>query len=204
MRMPTNSGGDFTPPPEGTHPARCYRVVDLGTQETNFQGQVKHQRKVIVSWELPTEPMEDGKPFTVHQRYTFSSHEKSNFRKHLESWRGKRFTDADFGDDGFDIANLLGVPCLLTVVHNTSGERTYANVDSVVKLPKDYEVPKAVNDTMLMSLEPGEFDATTFALLPEGLQETIRKSPEFAEITNGHAKEHVSEADDDLDDSIPF
>jgi hypothetical protein len=28
----TSTGGDFTPVPAGLHLARCYRIVDLGTQ----------------------------------------------------------------------------------------------------------------------------------------------------------------------------
>ena len=67
----TKPTADFKDPPEGTHPARCYRVIDLGTQEVDFQGQIKHQRKVLVSWELQCEErMDDGRPFSIGKKYT--------------------------------------------------------------------------------------------------------------------------------------
>ena len=35
----TPSGGDFTPVPAGLHLARCYRIVDLGTQQTEYMAE---------------------------------------------------------------------------------------------------------------------------------------------------------------------
>ena len=35
----TSSGGDFKPVPAGLHLARCYRIIDLGTQRSEFDGQ---------------------------------------------------------------------------------------------------------------------------------------------------------------------
>ena len=78
MHMPPNSGGgNFEPPPAGTHRAICYRVIDLGTQQSEYQGQTKHQRKIMLSWELVDERMPASgdypeRPFTIHQRYTLS------------------------------------------------------------------------------------------------------------------------------------
>src|SRR5690606_36452002 len=139
-------GGDFTPPPEGTHPARCYRVIDLGTQQVEFKGTQKRQHMILLSWELPTERMDDGRPFTIHQRYTFSSSDKSHFRNHLESWRGKKFEGRDYAPGGFDVSKLVGVPCLVTVVHDRNGDNTYANVTGIVRLPKGMEVPPLENE----------------------------------------------------------
>ena len=46
---------------------------------------------------------------SIHPKYTLSMSEKANLRKHLETWRGKAFTEADFGPGGFNMAKLLGV-----------------------------------------------------------------------------------------------
>jgi hypothetical protein len=206
MYMPQNSGGDFETTPAGTHVARCYRVVDLGTQQVEWQGQMKHQRKVMLSWELPGELMEDGRPFSAHQRYTFSSSEKSHFRKHLESWRGLAFKDEDFGEGGFDIRNLLGVPCMLSIVHTTKSDKTYANVAGVMKLPKGMDAPQLANETLFLSLAPGEFDEAAFEKLSDNIKDTVRKSPEYQEIANGDIPAATSPDDygADLDDEIPF
>ena len=98
MFIPNPSeGGSFTPVPAGSHLAVCYRIIDLGTQKVVFQNENKFLRKVMVSWELPDEKMDDGRPFVISKRYTWSMHEKATLRKHLEAWRGKGFSEEDFG-----------------------------------------------------------------------------------------------------------
>ena len=186
LTLPTETGGgDFTPPPEGTHPARCYRVVDLGTQQVEWMGTTKQQHKILVSWELPTELMEDaGLPFTIHERYTLSSSEKSNLRPMLEGWRGKKFEDSDFGEGGFHMRKLIGVPCLLTLVHSINNGKTYANVRGVVKPPKGMEVPTQINPSAFVSLDPEEFDQAAYDTLSDNLKQTIFKSPQYQQILN--------------------
>src|ERR1700761_8167252 len=117
MFVPAPNESNFAPVPAGTHLGICYRVIDLGTQETNFSGEVKHQHKVMLSWEIPEEKMDDGRPFAISQSYTWSMHEKAKLRKDLEAWRGAAFAAKDFGEGGFDIRNLLDKPCTLSIVH---------------------------------------------------------------------------------------
>ena len=214
--LPPPSGGDFVPPPEGTHMAVCYRVVDLGTQQTEFQGQAKRQRKIMLSWELPDEKMDDGEPFSIHQRYTWSMHEKATLRQHLEAWRGRAFTDADFGATGFNIKNLLGVGCLIGVVHEAKNGKTYANIRSIAKLMKWTKAPPLHNTATYFWLD--SFDPVIFGGFSQGLQTVIMKSPEYQEaIRKRNGAEHVSDEppppngpDDygspggDFDSEIPF
>src|SRR5262245_56409373 len=65
LTVADNGGGDFERAPEGTHLATCYMLADIGTQATTYQGQEKHQKKIIIGWELPHEPMSDGRPFAI-------------------------------------------------------------------------------------------------------------------------------------------
>lgn len=198
-----NENADFIPPPAGTHLAVCYRFIDLGTQETEFNGQKKHQRKVLMGWELPDELMEDGKPFIVQQRYTWSMSDKANLRKDLESWRGKAFEEKDFGPGGFNIKNVLGKPCVLTIVHETKNGKTYANITAVGKPMKGMASPQPINPVVYFSLE--SFDATVYAALSQGLQGVIAKSPEYQSAVNGGSGDGLPEQrGDDLDDDIPF
>jgi hypothetical protein len=37
--------------------------------------------------------MKDGKAFSIHKKYTLSSHKKATLRKELEAWRGVPFSD---------------------------------------------------------------------------------------------------------------
>ncbi len=206
MHLPQpNQSADFVPPPAGTHIAVCYRFVDLGTQETEFQGVKKQQRKVMLGWELSDELMEDGKPFMITQRYTWSMSDKANLRADLESWRGVAFKESDFGPGGFDIRRVIGAPCMLTIVHAEKNGKTYANIRAIGKLPKGTNPPHAINPHVYFSLD--EFDQATFDNLSAGVKAIIVKSPEYMKIVNGG---HVSDQTDsngharDFDDEVPF
>ena len=41
----------FEDVPPGTYGGACYRVIDLGTQEVKWEGDVKHQHKVYIGFE---------------------------------------------------------------------------------------------------------------------------------------------------------
>jgi hypothetical protein len=175
-------GGDFTPPPEGTHPATCYRFIDLGTQKSTFNNEEKSARKIMLSWEI-TDPeimMDDDQPFIVSGWYTWSMHEKANLRKMLEGWRGKAFVESDFGQGGFNVKNLLGVGCLLNILHVTKPDgRVFANISNVIKMPKGMEAGDLRNEQTYLAVNAEEFDRDVFNGLSDKLQSTIRLSPEY-------------------------
>jgi hypothetical protein len=193
MRLPKPSdGGDFLPVPAGTWPAICYRVIDLGTQRTSYLGEAKDTHQVMLSFELKDdeclmrEGPKAGLPMTMHQTYTWSMHEKAKLRKALESWRGKKFSDADFGDGGFDVRKLLGVPCMLSVIHNEKdGGKVYANIGAIMKPPKGMLAGELVNPTMFIALVADEFDRDAFASLPDRLKQKIMDSPEYQRLAHG-------------------
>ena len=45
-----DKGGDFERCPSGMHLGRCYRIIDLGTQKSEYMGQVKYLHKVMLGW----------------------------------------------------------------------------------------------------------------------------------------------------------
>lgn len=193
MYLPPPTEGDFELPPAGTHLAVCYRVIDLGTQQGSYMGKPNEKHKVLVSWELPEEKMKDGRPFTISQRYTWSMSDKAILRKHLEAWRGKAFTDADFGPSGFNIKNIIGVGCLLTITHTDKEGKSYANISSIGKLMKGMQTPPLVNETAYLWLHPDHWSPEVFHKLSGGLQETIMKSPEYRQVVNGYDDTPVSD-----------
>lgn len=179
-------GGDFKKEivPAGSHVARCYSVVHIGTVRFEYLGEEKELNKVRISWELPTELRvfneEKGKqPMVVSKEYTLSLHEKSNLRKDLESWRGKNFTDEEL--EAFDVSKLIGVPALLSVTHTTKGENTYANITSVSGLIKGMECPDQINPSFEFS--HANFDQKKLDNLPEFLRKKISESKEYMERT---------------------
>jgi hypothetical protein len=164
-------GGDFELAPEGNHVAVCYMVVDLGVQQTSFG----EKHKILIGWELVNEPMKDGRPFVISQQYTASLSEKANLRRDLESWRGRKFTKEEL--DGFDVSNVVGVPCMISVVHSESNDKHYANVGSVAGLPKGMDKPTAENKIVAYSLETDE--QAMYDLLPGWIQNKITRPSGF-------------------------
>lgn len=200
--FPEASASNFTPAPTGNHRAVCFSVIDLGTQVEDYQGQTKRQRKVMLSWELADEMMEDDRPFIVSKFYTWSMNEKATLRKDLESWRGVPFTDSDLGHDGsFKPRNLLGAPCLVNIIHKERRNGGVgAAIASLARLPKGVDKPTARNATVFFDLD--EFDAGVFEKLSDKMKEMIAKSPEYAEAV-GRRKSAGGGARLP-DDDIPF
>lgn len=129
---------DFQKVSAGTHQAVCYDVWDIGMQKVMFEGvlrDVKH--KVILAWEaneLIEEGEHQGERLTINKRYTLSLHEKASLKKDLEGWRGREFTLEE--RKGFIVETIIGVNCLLNVIHNKVGVNVYANITSIGKLMK--------------------------------------------------------------------
>ena len=195
-----NGGGDFQQAPEGTHVARCIRLIDLGTQQGEWQGKPLLRNQVLVMWELPNEMMEvegEQKPFIVSRFYTNSLSEKANLRHDLERWRGREFTEEELSK--FDLQQILGAPCMVSVVR----KKDKAKVEGVMKLPKGQQVPEAKNKTFAFWLD--EFDKEAFDGLSDGLKKIIERSPEYQEAVNGkQPRSQPASKFDDMEDDIPF
>lgn len=205
MKLPAPTS-DFKPLDPGTHLAICYEVIDFGTQRDVYEGEENIRRKLWIGWEIPDQTMDDGRPFVIGKEYNLSMHRKAALRKHLEAWRGIPFTDDDFGDVGkFDVKNIIGKPCALSVYHKTTDNNVRAKVDSVIALMKGTEVPAKANADRFLSLEPDEFDVETYHSLSEWMKERIATSPEFAATQKPVAGPvTVPEIDETDDNDLPF
>ncbi len=159
LTVSDKGGGDFVLVPEGTHIARCVRVIDLGLQpgSTEFP---EAKNKVLIAWEVPGETItidDEERPALLMSRYTASLHKKAKLRADLESWRGRGFTEEEL--KAFSLKNVLNATCLITVVHSPDGK--YANVRSVAKMPKGFACPDRVNDLVYYEIEDGVNDVYT-------------------------------------------
>ena len=184
MLWKSNGGGDFEQAPLGTHVARCVRLIDIGTQE----GEYGSKRQVVVSWELCDELMTQGdfagQPFLISKYFTQSLNEKSNLRKWLITWRGRDFTPEEL--EGFDAKNILGVPCLLSIIANEKSGKSMAS--GAMKLTKGHKAPAQITPTVFFSLEPGEFDRSVFDGLSDYYRTMIEASPEYQDLIKPKAK----------------
>lgn len=125
-----DAGSDFTPCPEGQMVCVCVDVIDKGMVETQYG--VKH--KIRIAFQTAETDPDTNRPFLVSQTFTLSLNEKARLRQFLESWRGKRFTDAEVRN-GFDVERLVGANALVQVVHNERAGQVYADIQSIMKAP---------------------------------------------------------------------
>jgi hypothetical protein len=181
MIVKDNGGGDFQRPEDGTHLARSVRLIDLGTQRGEYQGQETVKRQLVIMWELPGELIQTGdyagQPFLCSKFYTASLNEKATLRHDLENWRGKAFTQDEL--NGFNLLNILDKPCMVTLTTNDKGKQRVTGVTSV---PKGMDVPAAVNPIVNFSLD--QYDGEIFDGLSDGFKKIIVQSPEYAAVGN--------------------
>ena len=221
----TNKGGEsnYTLIPAGNHIARCYSMVELGTLSEVILGQEKQVHKIRLTFELPDELRvfnadKGEQPCVISKEFTLSMNEKSNLRAFLKSWRGKDFTEEEAAS--LDVTSLLGIPCLLNIIHKPSkkdSSRIYDEIASATPLMKNMTCPPQVNGNFEFSLQ--DWNPNHFELLPDFLKEKVRSSKEYKamfsqpapapamknEDAHHYAKKEVAphHVEDDSDD-LPF
>ena len=195
--------------PAGNYIARCYQMLHIGTVQEMFQGELKTLNKVRIGWELPDEQRvfkeEKGlQPCVISKEYTLSMHEKANLRKMLASWRGSDFSQKEA--ESFDITKLIGVPCMLNIIHKPSAKdptKIYEEIGSVSPLPKKMVCPPQINKTSVLAYD--DFNEELFNSLPDFLKTKIQSSAEYKAMKDPHSKEVVDHPhQESIVDDLPF
>jgi hypothetical protein len=201
--------GNFTPVPPGMHLARCYRIIDLGTQKSEFQGQVKYLHKAMLQFEVHGEDEKGrplvtskGEPLSISKNYTLSLAEKATLRIDLQTWRGVAFTPDQLR--GFELKNILGHWAMLSVAKSVGNNgKEYTNIMSVNPVPQAIKkggLPEGVNKlAMFTIMDP---DMELFETFSNNLQAKIKAAPEWESNEKRAAKSGES-GFEDLDD-LPF
>lgn len=207
-------GGSSTPPlEEGIYTGVCTRLIDLGQQFSEKYG--KLSRRIMLGWDIAGEHIElsDGEKANrnMYNEYTTSLHEKSALRKDLQAWRGKAFTQEEL--DGFDLKQILGVPCQLQVIHNERNGNTYANISAIMAIPKGMPKPEGDYPQIYFDLD----DNSTFSeyeRIPDWIKDKIKQATnltstgfeEYLQNKNGagNTPEGYTDIDDVNEDDLPF
>lgn len=138
--------------PAGQFQAVCAEVIDLGHSTKTFrndagQDESRSVHEIQYVFQLNKVDDETGKRFNVRSRpFNLILSEKSNLRAFLLAWRGHDLTDAELAPPGVDV-DLTGRNAIISVVHNKVGDKSYANIGSIMPLlegtpdiqPLDYE-----------------------------------------------------------------
>ncbi len=188
----TNNGISRELIPAGNYIARCYQMIHIGTIEEIILGEKKRLNKVRIGWELPTETkvftQEKGEqPRVISKEFTLSMHEKATLRKFLASWRGKDFAEEDA--KSFDITKLIGISCMLNIIHKPSkdGLKTYEEIANVSPMPKGMKAPDQVNPTVLWEYDKPDYDV--FNALPDFIKTKIQSSEEYKKLQSPNERE---------------
>ena len=169
----------------GVHKARCIKVIDLGTQKNEFEGNITWKRQALVIWETPDQTNETSEPLTISRFYTLSLHEKSNLGIDLTSWRGRPFSETE--KKGFDISKLIGHTCLLNVIQGNKNNK----IGSVMPLPKGDKIAEQYHTSVTVSIDDFQKGKKeTFNQLSEGIRNIILRSKELEGL------EHKDNGDD--------
>ena len=195
----------FKPVPPGMHLARCYRVVDLGTQKTEYMGVMKERQMIMINWEIHGEddagnPLvtSKGEPMSMSKNYSNNLAPKSSLRQDLSSWRGRDFTPLEL--KGFELKNLLGAWCMLTVITSIGKDnKEYTNVDSVNPVPaaiKAAGLPVGFSKPEIFFLD--EPDMAIFSKFTDRLKAKIMATPEWNKTLS------PTEFSVEIDSDIPF
>jgi hypothetical protein len=134
---------------------------------------------------------------SISKNYSNTLSPKSALRIHLSSWRGREFTSDELR--GFELKNLLGVWCMVTVKASLGKDgKEYTNVDSVNPVPaaiKAAGFPVPFSKPEMFDLSKP--DMAVFGNLNERLKAKIMAAPEWNRNNPQSAGVHD-------EDDIPF
>lgn len=210
LKLKPRSDTDYELLEEGTHLAICYAVWDIGVQWDDKWH--KAIPKVVVMWELPDTRIEidrDGKkidlPRAISKKYTASLGSKAHLRRDLEAWRGRRFSDDE--SEMFDLQNILGAGCQLSIVHYEHDGKKYANVSTVIGLPRGMKIGTAENPLRYYDIEEKPVIEIPVDA-PEWIQKLIENSEQYnLQISRGGRIPEptgIEAPPEEEDDGLPF
>jgi len=204
----SGSASAFKPVPPGMHLARCYRIIDLGTQRVVWQGTEKQQPKVMIQFEVHSEDADgaplvtdSGEPMSISKNFTASLGENATLRADLENWRSKAFTREEL--EGFQLRNVLGAWAMLSVVTDVGNDgNQYTNIKSINPVSpqvKKAGLPEPHNKLVYFDLDNPDMEL--FETFGKKVKEKIMSSPEWKRLQGGKT---TSSGFEDMKDDIPF
>jgi hypothetical protein len=198
----------FKNAPAGSHLARLYKIVDVGSQHGEYQGKATFNRKIVFYFELhgddaTGQPLvnDDGKPLIITKYYNVTLGEKATLRRHLQSWLNLDFTAMP---EGFKVESILGKFGMINVINYTKDGETKTAIDGVTAVPAivvKHGLPEGVNDLFIFDLN--KFDSAKFDSLSDNVKKTIMDSPEYRAIFK-QSDTKPAASNEFGDDDIPF
>jgi hypothetical protein len=141
---------------------------------TSRRVRTSHCWRPLLTW---ASKKDDGSTEKVPARASkwmaLSMHEKSSFRKLVESLRGKKFA-SDAEASAYDVKELLSIPTMAAVSHKVVGEATYVEINTCAPLLEGMTFTGKLSKPALY-FDTDNYDVDVFKTLPPFLQEAINK-----------------------------
>ncbi len=185
-KIPTKGGLRQPTLEPGPYPARLVKVIGLGLQEQSYLGQAKDPAyEISLAWELldafcvdEDDNIQEDKPRWLSE--TMPLH-------NLGAERAKstqRYLALDPNQvHGGDWAQLLGSPCMVTIVNNPgrgkNADRVFNNVGNVAPMrEKDVDdAPQLLNESVVFDLDSPDLEI--FNAQPDFLKSKITSNLEY-------------------------
>lgn len=192
--------------PTGNHPAICYGLIDLGTQQETYEGKQRVAHKIQLLFETPKSLNKEGKPFSIGAKLTCSDDPKATLTKWLVKWRGRDFTPEE--KKAFKLVNIVGAGCEIEVIHKEKkGGGTGDLIETVRKLPQGTQLPPLSRPKLIFFIS--EWNQQVFDSLPQWMKNVIMLSPEYKAKFSPQATQTATQPASgqtavQQDDGIPF
>jgi len=117
----------------------------------------------------------------------------------LTKWRGKAFTKEELA--GFDVFNVLGANCLLSIVHKDKKDGTKtAKVGGAIKLIAGIPALKPENAMLKYSILDNQFNFPEN--MPEWMVKEIKESNEYKAVEHAKQNPAFNASQDDLPEEV--
>lgn len=142
-----SNGEGFEKAPAGNHPAVLVAMIDMGTQENNFQGTIKWEHRAYFVYELVSckKQSDPAHNHLIATDLNVTLNEKAKLRKWIEARTGRQIPDGV----EYDISQEVGQPCLLNVV--MKGD--FPKIEGLGSVPTGLPVPPPQYKPMTMTLD---------------------------------------------------
>lgn len=197
-------------PEDGFYDARLVWLIDFGTHEQTWEGQVTDKRAFYIAWELIGTQMSDGRPFLVGKEYNVSNGQwgpwispTSNLYKHIMKPWFKGEEEKNIKRMQFLAAACRDAkPCKLTISREESkAGKEYISINAIKPHIDPSVVPMPQNASLVYDVSKKEGPAW------EALPEWCKKKAGMSKEQTGQAfiaKPKAQKTTDNYDDDIPF
>lgn len=204
IKSPISGGKEFELVPQGSHIARVYQILHIGTIESTWQGQTRDRDVVRIAFELPNEMRkfrddEPEKPMVINTgNLTNTMGEKGKLRPLIQGIIGTKLDEDEASF--FELTDIMGMACMVTVIHEKDTKGVMRDrISSTAPLPKGIVAPAAINAPFILDFNDN-WSEMAYANLPQFLQDMIAGSKEYKAMKGIKEPSHM----DAGDKSIPF